>query len=103
MQPVNGASLKLIDENSCNEESNQSMTPTESEASSNDEKEDEQKVGCKRARKMVIGRPNTFDQDNSRLKLARMIVMHELPFKIIELEGFKDYSASLQPCFKMPC
>ncbi|KAJ0988890.1 hypothetical protein J5N97_007246 [Dioscorea zingiberensis] len=43
----------------------------------------------------------TFDQEISRSKLARMIVLHEYPFSIVEHEGFSDFLMSLNPMFKM--
>ncbi|WCJ21043.1 Zinc finger BED domain-containing protein RICESLEEPER 2 [Euphorbia peplus] len=52
--------------------------------------------------KSLIGSALNFDQDNSRLKLARMIVMHELPFSLADFIGFREYSSFLQPIFKMP-
>mgnify|MGYP005834540463 FL=1 len=32
-----------------------------------------------------------FDQETSRDFLARMIVMHELPFSRVEYSGFRDF------------
>ncbi|WCJ28874.1 Zinc finger BED domain-containing protein RICESLEEPER 2 [Euphorbia peplus] len=37
-----------------------------------------------------------------RVKLARMIIIDELPFSIVEYEGFIDYSYALQPRFIIP-
>ena len=42
-----------------------------------------------------------FDQDVSRKELANTIILHEYPLSIVEHIGFKSYSASLQPMFKM--
>lgn len=41
-----------------------------------------------------------FNQETSRDLLARMIVMHELPFSIVEYSGFRDFVKSLNPLFK---
>ncbi|KAK9984027.1 hypothetical protein SO802_033552 [Lithocarpus litseifolius] len=42
-----------------------------------------------------------FDQDESRKELARMIILHEYPLSIVDHIGFRRYSTSLQPLFKM--
>lgn len=42
-----------------------------------------------------------FDQENSRIDLARMIILHKLPFRFVEYEGFRNYVKGLQPMFKM--
>ena len=44
-----------------------------------------------------------FDQDESRKELARMIILHEYPLSIVDHIGFRRYSTSLQPLFKMIC
>lgn len=44
-----------------------------------------------------------FDEENARKELARAIIMHEYPLSIVDHLGFKRYSASLQPLFKLPC
>lgn len=41
-----------------------------------------------------------FDQDESRKKLARMIILHEYPLSIADHIGFRRYSTSLQLFFK---
>ncbi|CAN0876613.1 Putative AC transposase [Linum grandiflorum] len=46
--------------------------------------------------------PYTFDQSVSRTKLARMIIIDELPFKLVEGEGFRDFAYSLRPEFQIP-
>ena len=43
----------------------------------------------------------TFDQNISREKLARAIILHEYPLLIVDLVAFKDFASSLQPLFKM--
>ena len=43
----------------------------------------------------------TFDQNISREKLARAIILHEYPLSIVDHVAFKDFSSSLQPLFKM--
>ena len=43
----------------------------------------------------------TFDQNISREKLARAIILHEYPLSIVDHVEFKDFASSLQPLFKM--
>ncbi|KAL6620157.1 hypothetical protein ACP70R_035296 [Stipagrostis hirtigluma subsp. patula] len=43
----------------------------------------------------------SFNQDVSRRELARMIVLHELPFSIVEYDGFRRFVSSLNPMFEM--
>nr|AWA44754.1 putative transposase [Saccharum officinarum] len=38
-----------------------------------------------------------FDPKLTRCKLVRLIVLHELPFSFVEYDGFRSYSASLNP------
>jgi hypothetical protein len=47
--------------------------------------------------------PWTFNQAVSRKELMRMIVLHELPFSLVEYEGFRRFVSSLNPSFKMIC
>ncbi|XP_050245613.1 zinc finger BED domain-containing protein RICESLEEPER 3-like [Quercus robur] len=42
-----------------------------------------------------------FDQNVSRNELARMIILHEYPLSIVDHIGFRKYSTSLQPWFRM--
>ncbi|TXG73028.1 hypothetical protein EZV62_001607 [Acer yangbiense] len=44
--------------------------------------------------------PYTFDLIVVRRKLAEMIILHEYPLRMVEHNGFKEYSATLQPLFK---
>ena len=44
-----------------------------------------------------------FDQDESRKELAHMIILHEYPLSIVDHIGFRRYSTSLQPLFRMVC
>ena len=44
-----------------------------------------------------------FDQDETRKELARMIILHKYPHSIVDHIGFRRYSTSLQPLFKMVC
>ena len=44
-----------------------------------------------------------FDQDESRKELAHMIILHKYPLSIVDHIGFRRYSTSLQPLFKMIC
>ncbi|KAL6644200.1 hypothetical protein ACP70R_015808 [Stipagrostis hirtigluma subsp. patula] len=43
----------------------------------------------------------SFNQDVSRRELARMIILHELPFSIVDYDGFRRFASSLNPHFKM--
>ena len=43
----------------------------------------------------------TFDQDVSREKLANAIILHEYLLSIVDHVGFKEFSSSLQPLYKM--
>ena len=38
-----------------------------------------------------------FDRYITRCELVRLIVLHELPFSFVEYDGFRTYSASLNP------
>ncbi|KAF8400329.1 hypothetical protein HHK36_013626 [Tetracentron sinense] len=42
-----------------------------------------------------------FDQERSRLDLARWIVKHEEPFNVVEHEYFQIFLGNLQPLFKL--
>jgi hypothetical protein len=42
-----------------------------------------------------------YDSDFARKSLVRMIVLHELPFSIVEYDGFIEFVASLNPLFKL--
>ena len=44
----------------------------------------------------------TFDQESLRKDLASIIIMHEYPISMVEHYGFRNYSANLQPLFKIP-
>ena len=41
-----------------------------------------------------------FSQDVCREKLAKMIILDELPFKFLENEGFRRFCSMMQPLFK---
>ena len=43
-----------------------------------------------------------FDQNASRMKLVKMFVKSELPFRFVEDEDFRDFVRSLQPRFEVP-
>ncbi|WJZ82843.1 hypothetical protein VitviT2T_002568 [Vitis vinifera] len=43
----------------------------------------------------------TFDQEISREKLARAIILHGYPLSIVDHVGFREFATSLQPLFKM--
>jgi len=40
-----------------------------------------------------------FDQDRSRYMLARMIIVDEQPFSLVERAGFRDFVTEIQPLF----
>lgn len=42
-----------------------------------------------------------YDKEIACYELVRMIVLHELPFRIVEYEGFRRFVASLNPAFKL--
>jgi hypothetical protein len=42
-----------------------------------------------------------YDYEATRQTLVRMIVLHELPFSIVEYDGFRDFVSHLNPLFKM--
>jgi hypothetical protein len=44
-----------------------------------------------------------FSQELTRLALAKMIVIDELPFKHVENEGFRHFVSVACPRFKVPC
>lgn len=44
-----------------------------------------------------------FDPNLVRRKLANMAILHEYPLNIVEHIGLREFSASLQPLFKMVC
>ncbi|CAK8564808.1 unnamed protein product [Lathyrus sativus] len=43
-----------------------------------------------------------FNQERTRLTLAKMIIIDELPFKYVENEGFNMFMKEAQPRFKIP-
>ncbi|KAE8669895.1 hypothetical protein F3Y22_tig00112215pilonHSYRG00240 [Hibiscus syriacus] len=47
--------------------------------------------------------PYEFHQDKGRKDLAEMIILHEYPLTIVDHYGFRKYSKTLQPGFKVPC
>jgi hypothetical protein len=44
---------------------------------------------------------HNFSQDVTRKELANMVILHEYPLSIVDHIGFKRYSASLNPNFKL--
>ncbi|KAI3997630.1 hypothetical protein MKX01_011047, partial [Papaver californicum] len=42
-----------------------------------------------------------FNQEVTRDRIARMIILHELPFSMVEYVGFRMVLTSLQPNFKL--
>ncbi|KAL2897193.1 Zinc finger BED domain-containing protein DAYSLEEPER [Bienertia sinuspersici] len=47
--------------------------------------------------------PYEFHQDDGRKDLVEMIILHEYPMSMVEHYGFRKYSKTLQPGFKVPC
>ncbi|XP_022761572.1 uncharacterized protein LOC111307718 isoform X2 [Durio zibethinus] len=45
-------------------------------------------------------RNSTFDQERSRLDLVKMIIKHQFPLDMAELEFFKNFAKNLQPMFE---
>ncbi|KAK2644856.1 hypothetical protein Ddye_020051 [Dipteronia dyeriana] len=45
--------------------------------------------------------PYTFDPIVVRRKLAEMIILHEYPLRMVEHDGFREYSIAVQPLFKL--
>ncbi|CAL5207228.1 unnamed protein product [Lathyrus oleraceus] len=43
-----------------------------------------------------------FNQERTRLELAKMIIIDELPFKYVENEGFNMFMKEAKPRFKIP-
>jgi hypothetical protein len=41
-----------------------------------------------------------FNQEVARQKLVKLIVMHELPFSLVEYPKFRSFMAALNPWFK---
>uniref|UniRef100_A0A803LZ45 BED-type domain-containing protein n=1 Tax=Chenopodium quinoa TaxID=63459 RepID=A0A803LZ45_CHEQI len=46
--------------------------------------------------------PYEFHQEDGRRDLAEMIILHEYPISMVEHMGFRKYSKTLQPGFKVP-
>ena len=42
-----------------------------------------------------------FDQNKVRNNLARMVILHEYPFSMVDHIGFREFVGSLQPLFKL--
>ena len=47
--------------------------------------------------------PTAFDKTLARQKIVRIIIMHELPFKFVEYERFRDLMSFVQPLFGKIC
>lgn len=59
-------------------------------------------------RKKSKGNPNSvsmklveFNQERTHLALAIMLIMDELPFEIVENEGFKQFMDEVQPTYNI--
>lgn len=44
-----------------------------------------------------------FNHEIAKKELAIIIIMHEYPLSMVDHVGFKRYSSTLQPLFKVPC
>uniref|UniRef100_A0A8I6XV45 Uncharacterized protein n=1 Tax=Hordeum vulgare subsp. vulgare TaxID=112509 RepID=A0A8I6XV45_HORVV len=42
-----------------------------------------------------------YDPERAHWELVRMIVVHELPFSIVEYDGFRRFVHSLNPTFEV--
>lgn len=42
-----------------------------------------------------------YDSELAEKALVRMIVLHELPFSLVEYDGFRDFVHCLNPLFKV--
>lgn len=47
--------------------------------------------------------PYEFRQEDGRRDLTEMIILHGYPISMVEHYGFRKYSKTLQPGFKVPC
>uniref|UniRef100_A0A0A9FJH0 BED-type domain-containing protein n=1 Tax=Arundo donax TaxID=35708 RepID=A0A0A9FJH0_ARUDO len=57
----------------------------------------------KRRRKLSFGgQEHHFNIEDFRTALAKMIILDEMPFRVVEGEGFKCYSKTLEPRFDLP-
>ncbi|GAB4834097.1 hypothetical protein Ancab_039960 [Ancistrocladus abbreviatus] len=55
----------------------------------------------KREDSITVAGSTKFDQERSRLDLARMIVLHGYPLSMVEHSGFKVFVKNLQPLFNI--
>ncbi|KAL6641719.1 hypothetical protein ACP70R_019900 [Stipagrostis hirtigluma subsp. patula] len=54
-------------------------------------------------RKLAFGsEEKQFSIEDCRTALAKMIIQDEMPFSVVEGEGFKNYSNTLEPRFEVP-
>ncbi|KAL6603882.1 hypothetical protein ACP70R_044243 [Stipagrostis hirtigluma subsp. patula] len=54
-------------------------------------------------RKLTFGiEEKHFSVENCRTALAKMIILDEMPFNVVEGEGFRNYSNTLEPRFEVP-
>ncbi|KAH9780517.1 BED-type domain-containing protein [Citrus sinensis] len=51
----------------------------------------------------VYKKKDAFDKALARQKIARMIIMHELPLRFVEYEGFRDLMSFVQPLLGKIC
>ncbi|KAL0385845.1 UNVERIFIED_CONTAM: hypothetical protein Sradi_2978800 [Sesamum radiatum] len=51
---------------------------------------------------IAFGKMKKLDIEGIRKSLAKMVILDELPFKMVEGEGFRAYSQVLEPRFVVP-
>jgi hypothetical protein len=51
----------------------------------------------------IISKKWIYDPARAHWELVRMLVLHELPFRIVEYVGFRRFVYSLNPTFEMVC
>ncbi|KAG2729508.1 hypothetical protein I3760_01G253500 [Carya illinoinensis] len=44
-----------------------------------------------------------FSEEIARLAIAEMVICDEMPFRVVEGQGFRKFAWSLEPRFKVPC
>jgi hypothetical protein len=47
-------------------------------------------------------KPVTFSIEDCRKTLAKMVMVDEMPFRLVEGEGFKNFIKTVQPMFNVP-
>ena len=60
------------------------------------------KYKTKKQSNRYANKSNKFNLEEMRKKLTRMYIIDELPFRVVEGEGFRRYSHALEPRFVVP-